>query len=86
MCALQIFIIIIIIIYLCKYSFFYETISHLEKFICALSFSPLCDLNVNFTFNRAWNWCPVIETYWLIYAAAKVVINDHVGYFVQSLR
>ena len=73
-------------LYLCKYLFFYKTISHLEKFICALSFSPLCDLNVNFTFNRAWNRCPVTETYWLIYAAAKAVINDHVGYYFQSLR
>ena len=58
----------------------------LGLFVCAFSFSPLCDLNVNFTFNRAWNRCPVTETYWLIYAAAKVVINDHVGYYFQSLR
>ena len=28
-----------------------------------IQFSPLCNLNVNFTFNRAWNRCPVTETY-----------------------
>ena len=27
-------------LYLCKYFFFYKTISHLEKFICAFSFPP----------------------------------------------